>query len=115
MSINSSPPSSPWGGGGASLRTDELTLQDNHGNPIMGFALTSAGGFAETSSSVPSRAFLENLENFNDQAKRLTEGDEKLVGTSFEVIPKLFRTRFAEGSQPARPDPRINRGFQGSG
>jgi len=81
----------------------------------MGFTLTSAGGFAGTPSPVPSRAFLENLENFNDQAKRLTEGDEKLVGTSFEVIPKLFRTGFAEGSQTIRPDLRSNRGFQGIG
>ena len=81
----------------------------------MMMTLTSAGGFAGTPSPVPSRAFLENLENFNDQAKRLTEGDEKLVGTSFEVIPKLFRTRFGEGSQPIQPDSRSNHGYQGDG
>jgi len=76
-------------------------------------ALTPAGGFAGTPSPVPSRAFLENLENFNDQAKRLAEGDEKLVGTSFEAVPKLFRTRSAEGSQPIRPD--LRSGFQDRG
>ena len=92
----------------------ELPLQDNHGDPIMGFALTSAGGFVGTPSPAPSKAFLENLENFNDQAKRLTEGDDKLIGTSVEVLPKLFRTRFVEGSQTIRPDLRSNHGFQGS-
>ena len=76
-------------------------------------ALTPAGGFAGTPSPVPSRTFLENLENLNDQAKRLTEGDEKLEGTSFEVIPKLFRARFSEAGQPIRPD--LRSGFQDRG
>jgi len=90
----------------AGLRIDKRALQDNRGGP-MGFApsesstkmtLTSAGGFVGAPSPVPSKTFLENLEDLNDQAKRLAEGDEKMVGTSFEVIPKLFRTRVAEGS-----------------
>ena len=78
----------------------------------MMMTLTSAGGFAGTPLPVPSRTFLENLENFNDQARRFTEGDEKLVGISFEVIPKLFRTKFAEGSQFIRSDLRSKYDFQ---
>ena len=78
----------------------------------MMMTLTSTGGFAGTPLPVPSRTFLENLENFNDQAKRFTEGDERLVGVSFEAIPKLFRTKLTEGSQPIRPELRSKYDFQ---
>jgi len=66
--------------------------------------ITSTGGFAGTPLLVPSRTFLQNLENLNDQAKRFMEEDEKLVGISFEVIPKLFGAKAAEGCQSIRPD-----------
>lgn len=66
--------------------------------------LTSAGGFAGSPLPVPSRTFLQNLENLSDQAKRFTKEDENLTGISFEVIPKLFGTRPVEGSRFIRPD-----------
>jgi hypothetical protein len=46
----------------------------------------------------PSKTFLRNLEIFNDQARHLIEGDEKLVGVTLEVVPKLFGT---EGQRKA--------------
>jgi len=70
----------------------------------MMMTLTSAGGFAGTPLPVPSRMFLQNLESLNDQAKRFTEEDENLAGISFEVIPKLFRTKHTDGNRFIRPD-----------
>ena len=64
----------------------------------MMMTLTSAGGFPGSPLPVPSRTFLRNLENLNDQAKRFTEEDENLAGISFEVIPKLFGTRPGRGA-----------------
>lgn len=67
--------------------------------------LTSAGGFARAHLPVPSRTFLQNLENLSAQAKRFARGgDEKLAGISFEIILKLSKTKFVEGSLCIRPD-----------
>ena len=63
----------------------------------MMMTLTSAGGLAGTPLLLPSERFLQNLENLNDQVKRSMGEDEKLVGMSLEIIPKLFKTEVAEG------------------
>ena len=60
--------------------------------------LTSAGGLAGTSLLLPSKTFLENLEDLNNQARRSAE-DEKLAGMPLEIIPKLFKTKVVEGGQ----------------
>ena len=74
--------------------------------------LTSIGGFVGTPILVPSRTFLQNLENLSDQAKRSMEEGGKLAGVSFGVIPKLFWTKPAEGRQSIRPDLKSSRDFQ---
>jgi hypothetical protein len=65
----------------------------------MMMTLTSAGGLTGTSLLLPSKRFLQNLENLNDQIKRSTEEDKKRAGTPLEIIPKLFGTKVVEGGR----------------